>query len=470
MLDTADIDVVIGGGGVAGTVVAAALHQLGYRILLIEPGLNDDRRLAGEVFHPPGVTGLDELGLLDSLMRGPVAPIKGFSVSSAAEDGECIRLPYDQVRAHRTSGLGLEHGVIRQRLMEAVSALPNVSVMRGKRVIGIDQSDPSRVVVQVANGKATDQLRCRLLVAADGAQSRMGRSVGIGVRYRRISTMFGYRLATECLSEPDYGHVILGAPAPVLLYPISRTEARILFDIPHVSGRLPRAEDCADVVAMLSPRLRQEIERAVAEQPRMSVLAQAINADRMVQDRVVLVGDAGGSCHPLTASGMTRCVGDALLLRDALAERPADLAQALQLYQRRRRWPQATRLTLADALRDAFCGATPEARVVRRGILAYWQSSAASRAATMALLSTADGRPLALLREVVRVMATGFLAHLRAPMPPDDGGGMATYRIVIGLLAVALRHVKQILGNAPMSLRLRQNRTNTVGGGEQQHG
>ncbi len=443
MLDTADIDVVIGGGGVAGTVVAAALHQLGYRILLIEPGLNDDRRLAGEVFHPPGVTGLDELGLLDSLMRGPVAPIKGFSVSSAADDGECIRLPYDQVR---------------------------VSVMRGKRVIGIDQSDPSRVVVQVANGKATDQLRCRLLVAADGAQSRMGRSVGIGVRYRRISTMFGYRLATECLSEPDYGHVILGAPAPVLLYPISRTEARILFDIPHVSGRLPRAEDCADVVAMLSPRLRQEIERAVAEQPRMSVLAQAINADRMVQDRVVLVGDAGGSCHPLTASGMTRCVGDALLLRDALAERPADLAQALQLYQRRRRWPQATRLTLADALRDAFCGATPEARVVRRGILAYWQSSAASRAATMALLSTADGRPLALLREVVRVMATGFLAHLRAPMPPDDGGGMATYRIVIGLLAVALRHVKQILGNAPMSLRLRQNRTNTVGGGEQQHG
>ncbi len=166
---------------------------------------------------------------------------------------------------------------------------------------------------------------------------------------------------------------------------------------------------------------------------------------------------------------MTRCVGDALLLRDALAERPADLAQALQLYQRRRRWPQATRLTLADALRDAFCGATPEARVVRRGILAYWQSSAASRAATMALLSTADGRPLALLREVVRVMATGFLAHLRAPMPPDDRGGMATYRIVKGLLAVALRHVRQILGNAPMSLRLRQNRTNTVGG-EQQHG
>ena len=58
MPDADDVDVVIGGGGVAGAASAAALHQLGYRVLVVEPGLNDDRRLAGEVFHPPGVKGL----------------------------------------------------------------------------------------------------------------------------------------------------------------------------------------------------------------------------------------------------------------------------------------------------------------------------------------------------------------------------------------------------------------------------
>src|SRR5207244_4339261 len=115
-----------------------------------------------------------------------------------------IRLPYDEVEAHQTSGLGLEHGIIRQHLLDAVGALPHVTVLRGKRVIAIDQSDPFRVVVAVANGKASEQYRCRLLVAADGAQSRIGRSVGIGIRHRCISTMFGYRLAAEHLSEPDY--------------------------------------------------------------------------------------------------------------------------------------------------------------------------------------------------------------------------------------------------------------------------
>src|SRR3954469_20799754 len=112
MTETVEVDVVIAGGGVAGTAAAAAVQQLGYRVLLIEPGQNDDRRLAGEVFHPPGVAGLAELGLLPALTGGSIATIKGFSVFS---DGNCIRLPYDAVPAHGKAGLCLEHGLIRER-------------------------------------------------------------------------------------------------------------------------------------------------------------------------------------------------------------------------------------------------------------------------------------------------------------------------------------------------------------------
>jgi hypothetical protein len=158
---------------------------------------------------------------------------------------------------------------------------------------------------------------------------------------------------------------------------------------------------------------------------------------------------------------MTRCVSDALLLRDALADQPDDIAQALQLYQRRRRWPQATRLTLSDALRDAFCGATPVARVVQRGILSYCRGSAARRAATMALLSTADSRPIALIREVLRVMTRGFLAHLRAPLPPDR---RSAYRIMKGLVAEALRHVTQITGTGAAMVRLSHGQFLDTGG------
>jgi hypothetical protein len=105
---------------------------------------------------------------------------------------------------------------------------------------------------------------------------------------------------------------------------------------------------------------------------------------------------------------------------------------------------------LADALREAFCGATPEAQVVQRGIMVYCRANAAGRAATMALLSTADGRPRALLRQLVQVMARGLIAQVGAPRAPDGRTQVPAYRIVGRLVAVALRDVMQVLRNAPL--------------------
>jgi 2-polyprenyl-6-methoxyphenol hydroxylase-like FAD-dependent oxidoreductase len=284
-------------------------------------------------------------------------------------------------------------------------------------VIGINQSDAAHVDVEVANGRATTMsYRCRMLVAADGTPARLARLAGIGVHNRRISTIVGYRIGTGNLPEAEFGHVYLGAETPILLYPIGCGQARILFDIPYEAGRRASAADCLAMSKVLPVGLRREVDDAIAAQPRMSVLAQAITADRPVNGRVVLVGDAGGSCHPLTASGMTMCVSDALMLQAALRERADDLPAALRLYGRRRRWPQATRLVLADALRDAFCGGRPDLRVVRHGIFNHLRGSAGGRSATLALLSTADGRPLALLRQFVTVMARGFVVHLRNPV------------------------------------------------------
>src|SRR6516165_9872047 len=167
--DMTDIDVIVGGGGVAGTAAAAAIQQLGYRVMLVEPGVNHERRLAGELFHPPGVAGLAELGLLNELMHAPAVMVDGFSVSS---DDSFINLPYDSVPAHRMPGLCLQHDLIRKRMLNGVSALPNVTVKRGARVVGLDQSQPSCLFVQVARDNATVNYRCRMLVAADGTPSR----------------------------------------------------------------------------------------------------------------------------------------------------------------------------------------------------------------------------------------------------------------------------------------------------------
>jgi len=243
--------------------------------------------------------------------------------------------------------------------------------------------------------------------------------------------------------QAEYGNVYLGAATPILIYPIGHGEARVLFDIPYQpGGRHATAADCLALTAAMPAALRDEVAHAIMTQPRMSILTKAIMPESTVRAGVVLVGDAGGSCHPLTATGMTMCISDALLLRPALMERPRDLTEALRLYQRRRRWPQATRLLLADALREAFIGASPEMRVVRRGIISHWRDSERGRVATLALLSTADGRPLSLLRQIVTVMMRGLMAHLRSPLSDER---VTTVRIAQVLVGNLWRNVRLVL-------------------------
>jgi squalene monooxygenase len=441
---TIDIDIVIGGGGVAGAVTAIALQQLGYEVLVVEPGLNHDRRLAGELLHPPGVAGLAELGVLNRLRCEPAMAINGFCISSGPE-AERIRLPYEACPSHCAPGLSLDHGLIRQRLMQAARMLPRVTVIDDARVVGVDQSERD-VTVQVAEGKVVTQYRSRLLVAADGASSPIRRLAGIGVQKRRISTLFGYRVPEAHLPQRDYGFVFLGGRTPVLAYPVDGNGVRIMFDIPYDANRRPDLADCLELTAMLPSDLRCAVHNCITTQGGPSAVIQEVIADRLASGRVVLIGDAAVTCHPLTATGMTMCITDALLLRDAIAERPGDLGQALHLHQRHRRWRQVTRISLAEALRDVFCGENSGMRPVQRGIIHYWRHSPGGRRASMALLSTADGRLTALIHQFARVVLHGLLAEMRDPAETARGGPRSAYGLARDLSSVLVRQLWQVLG------------------------
>src|SRR5439155_22319279 len=58
------VDALVAGGGMAGASAAATLSAMRWNVLLVEPGLDPAKRLAGELIHPPGVSDLAELGLL----------------------------------------------------------------------------------------------------------------------------------------------------------------------------------------------------------------------------------------------------------------------------------------------------------------------------------------------------------------------------------------------------------------------
>src|SRR5213593_3370276 len=99
----------------AGAAVAAGFDGLGLSTLVVEPGLDSSKRLAGELIHPPGTTDLAELGLFGALEAVGGAPVRGFAVLA---DGHAHLLPYARVAGTHPTGLAMEHGAIGTTLRE----------------------------------------------------------------------------------------------------------------------------------------------------------------------------------------------------------------------------------------------------------------------------------------------------------------------------------------------------------------
>jgi flavin-dependent dehydrogenase len=164
--------------------------------------------------------------------------------------------------------------------------------------------------------------------------------------------------------------------------------------------------------------------------------------DAVARDRVVLVGDAAGCCHPLTATGLSVCTRDAVRLRDALRASGGDVPAALRHYAAQRAGPQRTRMALAEALYAVFVARTPEARLLRQGLLRYWESSPRGRAASMTLLSTEEGRMSVMAREYAWVVRYTLAGLLTWPEPRPLG---VRTRAAFGLSLAALRYAGEML-------------------------
>ncbi len=448
MSESHQFDVIIAGGGLAGASVAAAMQEFGYRVLIVEPGVDNSKRLAGELIHPPGAADLRDLGLLGSVEAAGGTPVYGFAVfsnesgdatpksDSVLSDSGAFVLPYTSVDGMRMQGHALEHAQIVKSVLAAAEKLPHVTVWKGARVTGVDVSATSHAQVKITRGKRELQLRCQLLVAADGRTSKLRELAGIGDERTRLSSMVGYVLKNGRLPHPGFGHVFAGGPSPALAYQIAPNEVRVMFDV-H-DDDVKALKDKPEYLEPLPEPFRSDVRRAMDTQQPLISANYTIVPHAVTKGRLVCVGDAGGCCHPLTATGISVSTRDAMRLRQAIRETQGDLTLALAHYAHLREGPTRTRMALAEALYRCFSEPTPAMQLLRRGILQYWHKSKSGRAASMALLSSYEGRMTVMARQFVRVVGYGLLELVRL----GDREALGSRRkALLGLAAATAKYV-----------------------------
>ena len=403
-----DVDVLIAGGGVAGSAAAAALSPLGLKILIVEPKASHGRRLAGELIHPPGIDGLKQLGLLDE-NSGIGSEIRGFSLfpyDPDLEQKESVTLPYSEVEGLTHGGMAIEHQSLKEHLLEKVKTFPGVDVWMGGRVTSIEKTEGGDDYSTIVTSEAgSTRVNARLIIGADGPMSQVRKMTGIPHETHRYSGMLGVEVDDTHLPTPGYGNIFLNPLGISYAYSVSKGRARVMFEILRGDDS---KESIREHLKFFPSPFRDDIEAAMAEDKPLAAANYRIVPQSNVKANIALLGDARGCCHPLTASGITTAVKDALSLRDALVASNFDFHAALRKYAIAAGRVQLTRRTLSEELREAFLSHTNEAKLLNECIFSYWNNNPKGRAHSLALLSTLDSSILSMGAQFVLVVMQAF--------------------------------------------------------------
>lgn len=342
-------DVVIAGGGPAGSTLAWKLASQGMKVLVLERAKFPREKVCGDYVEPRGLRILSQMGGLDALEATSPLPI---THSSTWVDDRCEysdRIPFYGV--HDTLP---PHGYIVPRhvldtLLLAIAAQQGAEVRYETYVTGFTWNGPSGrdgVTVQAQCKGASDTWRARAIVGADGVNSVVARTARLLVN--------------------DPRHIALSQRAYVTGFSGRLGEAAFFFDaefFPGYGWMFPMSGGMANVgVGILKetcqregiavPELFQQfLEKLKVAHPacrKLKLAKPAIGgivktygcAGPNYFDRGLLIGDAGCFVDPMTGEGITPAMESALLaarvLTGALQDGNLD-AEALSIYEQEHR-------------------------------------------------------------------------------------------------------------------------------------
>jgi squalene monooxygenase len=399
-----EADVVVVGAGIFGCAISVALARQGRSVLLLERSLKEPDRIVGELLQPGGVAALRELGLADCLEDIDAVRVKGYQVIYY---GQGVEIPYpenagisrkagrkehENGKTSRPEGRSFHHGRFIRRLREACSREPNITIVE-TTVTSTISATHSPIILGVncmtfnpsTGEKEVDYYFGGLTIIADGYASSFRKQY---IKHAPVvkSKFFALELIDAPLPAPNFGHVILGDAAPILLYQIGTHETRALIDVPD---NLPTASPAAGGVKahlknIILPSLPEQVQAsfasALADGKLRSMPNSWLPPSTQQVPGLVLLGDAMNMRHPLTGGGMTVAFNDVVLLRDLLSPaKISDLAdtkavqQAMRIFHWKRKNLTSVINILAQALYSLFAANDRQLKALQLGCFRYFQ-------------------------------------------------------------------------------------------------
>lgn len=342
-----DADVLVAGGGPVGMVAAWALARAGVSVIVAEAALHCPEDLRASTFHPPTIEMLAALDLLDELLpQGLKAPVYQYRIRQTNEV-----LAFDLADIADATPYPFRLQCEQFKLARLVAARLGDRVRFGRRVVHFTQ-DTDGVTAHLEAPTAIESVRCRYLVAADGANSLVRKWLDVAFDGFTWPEKF-LTLSTAAPLEAHFDDLAY------VNYVADPHEWQVLLRVPSLWRVLVPADEATPDAELRSDATKEGVfarligaPETVTEHRTIYRVHQRV-ARRFDHGRVLLVGDAAHLNNPLGGLGMNSGIHDAVNLADKLvaALDGAEAAPLLARFDRQRR-TVATDFIQAQTIRN----------------------------------------------------------------------------------------------------------------------
>lgn len=338
-MSRATYDVAVVGAGPAGSATAALLAERGVRVVLLDRAAFPRDKACAEYVSPEALRILDRLGVLDAI-RAEAALLSGMTVVSPRGTTFTGRFRGSHgFRGYSDVGLGIRRTVLDTQLVRTAVA-KGAELRERVQVEAVSTTEDGVRRLQLRSGDRREQLGARLVVAADGLNSRIATQLRVARRgrLRRVALVTH---ATEVDGMGDVGEMHVGRIGYLGLAPVGGglTNVAVVVDLAR-GGASPPAERWLHELIPEFPSAAHRLRTATFHGPVLAAGPFARHTERATADRVMLVGDAADFYDPFTGEGVYAALRGAELVMDTALGGLADdrlSAEALAPYDRRRR-------------------------------------------------------------------------------------------------------------------------------------
>lgn len=335
---------------------------------------------------------LEALGVWGGISSRRLCPYRRMKVWEADDHRAATEFRAEEIGCEALGHI-VENRIIQLALIQRLKAFGNIDLICPARTELIEYA-PGSSLVRLHDGR---EIVARLLVAADGGQSRVRAAAGIGVHqwdYDQHALVASVDTAYE---QQDITWQQFTPTGPLAFLPLGGPHASLVwYERPDAVKRLMGLSDDAFLAELHAtfPECLGRIERVV-ERGYFPLRRQ--HALKYVGEGVALVGDAAHMIHPLAGQGVNIGLLDAAALAETLldaraaGERIDDLA-VLQRYEDARRNHNLLMMQVMDSFYRVFTNDSLPLRVLRNVGLGIAEHAGPAKRKVIRLAMGLDGK------------------------------------------------------------------------------